>query len=172
MFGRLNECFSKDSSVTDDRDDDLATPWFDVAFEVENLLPCSQHRRATRNRNRDRGANRGRLQVRVAISVVPSFFMTVVAAWRHQAIKHGRIVLFESRLELDRSDRTGAAHIENTDRANLNTAFADDLRHLTGDVVHLSMMAGCELDPLLNHQWDTPDNDCRREHRFFDVVPE
>lgn len=53
---------------------------FDVALQVKNPLPRAQDQFAGLDRRGERRAQRGCLQMRVAVAVVPGVFMAVIAA--------------------------------------------------------------------------------------------
>ena len=118
---------------------------------VENLLPCAKDWRAVADRHRDRGAQRGGLQVGMAVTVVPALLMAVLAAWRHEAIQDVGQVFLQARFELDRADRAGAAHVVYVDKPRLHPGRSHDAAHRVREVVHVAMPTGGQLNLLLVH---------------------
>src|SRR5262245_29176271 len=72
----------------------------DVALQMDELLPSAQHQPACTDRHRQRRAQQRRLQVRVAVAIVPSLLVAVTATRRNQAVKQLRQVASQARLEL------------------------------------------------------------------------
>ncbi len=58
----------------------------DIAFQVDDLLPCAQHGFTVGHGHRERWPHKRGLQVRMAIAIVPGQFVAVVAARRDQAV--------------------------------------------------------------------------------------
>src|SRR5207244_1733929 len=91
-----------------------------------------------------------RLQVRVAVAVMPSLLMAIVAAGREQLVEHGRQVLLETRLEFDGTDGGGAADVEYMNHAGEDARLGNNSGHVLGQVVHLAMAGGLEVDLMLD----------------------
>jgi hypothetical protein len=85
----------------------------------------------------------------VSVAVVPSPFVTVVAAGRDQAVQHFRQVTLEAGLELDRADGRCAAHAEYLDDACFDAGAPDDGRNLVSQIVHLPVAGRLEGELLL-----------------------
>ena len=123
---------------------DEAATWFDVAFEVEYLLPCAEHEGTFADRDGKRGTHDRCLQVRMAVAVVPGPFVPVIPARRHKLIENIRQILDEARFVFDCTDRTCAAHIEQVDNTGIDAGTADNVLDVTGNLVHLAMVGCCE----------------------------
>ena len=102
---------------TRDGDYDFSISWFDVAFQVKDLLPGTENGAGVADGDRDRWAQPSGLQVRVAIAIVPGLFMAVGWARRNQLIKNLRKIPFETGFEFDRSDGPCAADVKDVNRA-------------------------------------------------------
>ena len=79
---------------------------------MKDLLPCSEHRLASGDWDRQRRSQQRRLQVRVAVSILPGLFVFIASARRNEFIQDSGQVLFQSRLKLDSSDCRCAANVE------------------------------------------------------------
>ena len=99
-------------SVTGHCNDDGSTAGFDVAFEVEDLLPCTEDEGPFVDRDRKLGTHDRRLQMGMAVPVVPGPFVAVIPAGRHKFIENVRQIFDEARFEFDCADGTCAAHVE------------------------------------------------------------
>jgi len=85
--------------------DDGAASGFDVAFQMENLLPGAQDRFSTGHRHgQGRSQQRG-LQMRVAVAVVPGAFVSVIAAGRDEFVQQVRQVFHQARFKFDGARR-------------------------------------------------------------------
>jgi hypothetical protein len=84
--GRLP--YTDRSRFPDSGDHDRAPARFDVALQMEDLLPGAQYDLAIFNGHGERWPEHGSLQVRVAVAVVPGLLVTVVAARRKQPKSH------------------------------------------------------------------------------------
>jgi len=60
-----------------------------VAFQVEDLLPGTERQLTFADRHGQRWAEQGCLQMRVAVAIVPGFFMTVLTAGRDELVQEG-----------------------------------------------------------------------------------
>jgi len=99
------------SRFPDDRDHHRARAAADVAFQVKNLLPGSEHQLAFGNGHGQRRAEQSGLQVRMAVAVVPGLLVAIVAAGRNELVEDGRQVALQPRLKFNGADgrRAGAA---------------------------------------------------------------
>ena len=113
-----------------DSDHDGASTWFDVAFEVEDLLPGSQHGLSVFDRHSERRSKHCGLQVGVAVAVVPGVLVAVFAAGRQQLVQHRRQVLLEAWFEFNGADGPGAADIEDVHETAAHTRFSYNLSRL------------------------------------------
>jgi len=119
---------------------------------MKNLLPRTKNRFSPGDRNGEVRAQGGRLQMGVCVSVVPGLLVTVVSAGGIETVELFGEVSFQTRLELNRSDGTGAADIENRNQACFDLRLVHNFRYLTGKIVHVSMTAGGDFDVvLMNH---------------------
>jgi hypothetical protein len=82
-----------------------------IAFEMKNLLPRPKSQLAIDDRHGQRRPEQSCLKVGMAIAIVPCLFVAIVAAGRYQLIQNVWHVLLQARLELYRTDRSGAANI-------------------------------------------------------------
>ena len=123
-----------------------------VAFEMEDLLPCSQQQFTLRHRHRQGGPEQGRLQMRMAVAILPRLLMAVVAAGRDQPGEERRQILLEPRFKLDRADGRGAADIENINGPGFDARRGNRASNLRSDVVHVARPGGVKRKLLLvNH---------------------
>ena len=131
---------------------DGAAAGFDVAFQMENLLPGAQHRFSTGHRHgQGRPQQRG-LQMRMAVAIVPRLFVSVIAARRDEFVQQVGQVFHQARFEFDGADCAGAADVEYVRRARAHAGVMDDLRHVRRQVVHLPVTARFQQDLfLVNH---------------------
>src|SRR5262245_59778893 len=104
-FRKRGVAVTVSSRLADDGDDDVALARVDVALQVEDLLPRPQHRLAAGDGDGQRRAEDGRLQVRVAVAVVPGLLVAVLPRRREQPVQGRRQVAAQARLELDGADR-------------------------------------------------------------------
>ena len=138
--------------VTHHGDRNRASPRLHVTFEMEYLLPRAQHGFAVLDRNGERRAKQRRLQMGMAVPVVPRAFVTVIAAGRNQFVQHRGQVLLEARLEFDRANRARAADVENMRDADAYARFTYDAGNVVCEVVHIFVTSGLNLDfTLVNH---------------------
>ena len=72
---------------TDNGNNDRPLPWTYVTFEMKDLLPLTELQSAIANGDVQRRPEQRRLQVRMAVAIVPSLFVAVVCAWRNEAIE-------------------------------------------------------------------------------------
>ena len=98
--------------MADGRDHDPALAATDVAFEMEDLLPGPQNQLPAGDGHCQGRSEEGGLQVGVAVAIVPGLFVAVIAAGRDQLIQNGRHIRAQTWLEFDRTDDSGASHIE------------------------------------------------------------
>lgn len=82
----------------------------------------------------------------MTVAIMPRLFVAVVLARRHQSIEHLRIVLLESRFELDRADRGRTPDRKHVDDADLDTGFSDDPIDFRRDVVHVAVFFRSQFD--------------------------
>jgi len=124
---------------------------------MKDLLPGAQDELAVLNGHRERRPEHGGLQMRMAVSVVPSALMAVIAAGRKQLVQHRRQVLLEAGLELDGADGAGAADIEDVHEAAANARLTHDASDLAREIVHLAVAGGLDLYlSLVSHAWFLP----------------
>jgi hypothetical protein len=90
----------------------------------------------------------------VAVTVVPCLFMAVLAAGRQEPIENFGQVAFESGFKLDGPDAGGTANVEDVGRANPDLRIGDDALDLGGDILHVPMSFGLQLDLALEYHWN------------------
>lgn len=90
--------------------------------------------------------------MRVAVSVMPCLFVSIVPAGRDQSIEHFRQVSLQSRFELNGTDGGCAAHVEYMNRSGMNAGSGDDCRDLMCKIVQVAVPAGANGNlMLMNH---------------------
>ena len=93
-----------------------------------------------------------RLQVGMAVAVVPGLLVGVVPIGRNEAPHKRWQVLLQARLEFDGADRSGAAHVKDLHDASGYTRLPDNSGDLVGQVVHLAGAVGVQREfPLEDH---------------------
>lgn len=130
------------ASLADNSDDYRTLPPANVAFEMKDLLPGTQHEFAAGNGRRERRSQKGSLQMRVAVPVMPRLFMTVVTAGRNELVQDGGQVALKSRLEFNRAQGSRAPNIEYVDGAVLDSRGTYNFSNLFGKVVHVAVTLG------------------------------
>jgi hypothetical protein len=139
-------------SFAQNRDDHGPFAGPNVAFNVKDLLPGAEHGLAVAHGHRQARTEQRRLQVGMAVAVVPSLFVGVIPAGRNKPRQKRREVLLQARLELDGADRSGAAHVEDLHDAGAHPRLADNAGHRIGQVVHLAGAVRVERQfPLEDH---------------------
>ena len=133
------------------RDDDLSATRFDIALQMEDLLPGAQHRAAVGDGDGQCRPHQGRLQVRMAIPVVPHLLVTVMAAGRDQAVEQFGQIPLQPRFVLDRPDGRRASHIEDMGDSRPDPTPPNDLGHLSGNVVQVLFPVCGKADSFLVH---------------------
>ena len=88
---------------------------------MEDLLPCSEHRFCARNRHGQRRPEQRRLQMGVAVAIVPRLLMAVRAAGRNQFVQKLWQVALQTRFELNGADRGRAADVKDVRSAGVNS---------------------------------------------------
>ncbi len=106
--------------VPHDRNDNGPTARFYVTLQMEDLLPGPQNQFSILNGNAERGSEHSRLQMRMAVAVMPCLFVPVVAAGREQFVQNSGQVLLETGFEFNGADAASAADIEDVCHSNLN----------------------------------------------------
>lgn len=86
--------------------DDLPLAPAHIALQVKDLLPSTQDRLAIGNWHCERWPEQRSLQMRVAIAIVASLFVAIVAAGKDELVQNGTQIILNPRLELDCADRT------------------------------------------------------------------
>ena len=86
-----------------------------VAFQMKDLLPGTQDELAIGDWHRERWPEQCRLQMRMAVAIMPGLFVTIVAAGRDEFVQNGRQIILKPRLELNGADRSCTADVENVD---------------------------------------------------------
>ena len=71
---------------------------------MKDLLPGTEHEFAVADRHGNLLTERGRLQVRVPVAVVPGLFMAVIPTGRHKFVEDGWQVFLQARFEFNRPD--------------------------------------------------------------------
>jgi len=94
----------------------------------------------------------------MAVAVMPGLFVAVVAAGRNQLIQNGRHVSLQPGLELNRTDRRGAADVEDIGNSSFDTRGVHDGGHLLGDVFHVPVTFSIQRNLVLKahvclHYW-------------------
>lgn len=119
---------------------------------MEDLLPGAENGLPFTHRHCQARTEQRRLQVGMAIAVVPGLLVGIVpAGWNQPPQKRGQVLL-QARLELDGAYRSGAAHVEDLDDARAHTRLADNSGDRAGQVVHLTATGGVQRQFLLkNH---------------------
>src|SRR2546421_105426 len=123
------------------RHGDGALPWACVALDMEDLLPGAEDDLAVADRHRQPRAEQSRLQVGVAVAVMPGLLVAVLAGRRQQAVKFGRQVAKQAWLKFDGPHRCRAAHIEDVDNPDTDFRPPDDVRHCLGQIMHVPVAA-------------------------------
>ena len=109
-----------------------------IAFDVKDLLPSAEHGLAVAPGHRQARSEQRRLQVGMAVAVVPSLLVGVISTGWNKAPQERRQVLLQAGLEFDGADRTRAAHVEDLHDAGAHTRLADNPGDRVGQVVHLA----------------------------------
>jgi len=92
-----------------------------IAFEMEDLLPGTENQLAIRDRHGQRRSEQCCLQVGIAVAIMPSLFVAIVAVRRDQLIQNGGHVSLQPGLELNRTDRRCAADVKDIDNSSFDT---------------------------------------------------
>ena len=125
---------------------------FDVAFEMEDLLPGAQCQGALLDRHGKRRTEDRCLKMGMAVAVVPGLLVSVIAARREQLVQHRRQVPFQAGLEFDGPHRRSAADIEDMNETAAHFGVGDNPGNLTGEVVHVAVAGGLNLNfTLVEH---------------------
>ncbi len=127
------------SSVTDHRDYDGSLAPAHVAFQVDDLLPGAQYQLAVGDGHGQRWPEQRRLQMRVAVAIMPGLFVAVVAAGRDELVQYGGQITLQPRLELNGADRSCAPDVENIDCAGPDPGLGHHRSNLLSDVVHVTV---------------------------------
>lgn len=139
--------------ASDDRDDDTAGAGFDVALEVKDLLPGSEEQLAVGQGDGNFRAECRRLQVGMAVAVMPGLFVSVGFRRRHQPIQQFRQVPLETGFEFDRSNDSGAADVEHVNRTLSYSGFPHNPLDLPGNIMHVPVTFCLQLDlSSVNHR--------------------
>ena len=138
-----------DALLSANGDHDCALPATDIAFEVEDLLPGSEHRLSFVNGDGERGPKQSGLQMRVAVAVMPGLLVAIAAAGRDELEKNFRQIALQARFEFDCSDGGRAANVENVDRSRANAGFGDDGRDAISNVMHVAVAGGVDGELVL-----------------------
>ena len=109
-----------------------------VALNVKDLLPSAEHEPAVAHGHRQARTEQRRLQVGMAVAVVPGLLVGVVPAGGNQAPQKRRQVLLQARLELNGADGSGATRVEDLHDACAYTRLADNASDRVGQVLHLA----------------------------------
>ena len=128
---------------------DGAVAGFDVAFQMEDLLPGAQHRFPVGHRHGQGRPEQRRLQMRMAVAIVPGPFVSVVAAGRDEFVQQVGQVFEQARFVFDGAQRAGAADVEHVRRARAHAGVVDNSRHVRRQVVQLPVSFGFQQDLFL-----------------------
>src|SRR5437764_2973508 len=91
--------------------------------------------------------------MRVAVTVVPCLFMSVIATRRNQLVQNRRQVLLQSRLKFNRPYGGGTANIEDIDDTRFDVRMRDCCGDILGQIVHVSLAGGGDSELMLrNHR--------------------
>ncbi len=85
----------------------------------------------------------------MCIPVVPRLFVAVMSSWRHELVENLRQISLQTGLEFNGSDRPGAPNVKQMYNSCLDPARSYDPSDLICDIVHVTVAAGGEFDPLL-----------------------
>ena len=85
----------------------------------------------------------------MSIAVLPSQFVAVIAARRHQVVEDLGEITFKSRFKLDRTDSSGTTDVEDVGDAGVQATPLDDGIDRGGDVVHGAVAAGVNRESFL-----------------------
>ena len=140
------------SSFPRDGYDDGPGVGFDVAFEVEYLLPSPQAQPAFGYGYGQFSPEKRPLKVRMPIPVRPGLFVAIIATWRNQSSQQFGQVLLEAWFELDHPQRPGASDVEHVGCTGRDPGIGCDLGNLLRDVTHITGSAGLNCDVSLKYQ--------------------
>src|SRR5262245_38193011 len=90
--------------------------------------------------------------MRVAVAIMPGLFMSVVAAGREEFVQHRGKIFLQARFKFNAADGPSAANVEDVSDARAQAGFADNPSYLIGEVEHVTMTRGLDLEfALVNH---------------------
>src|SRR5215469_754745 len=113
-----------------------------VALQMKDLLPGPEDGLSISNGHGQGWPEKCRLQMRMAVAVVPGLFVAIVAARRDQFVQDGRHVCAQPWLEFNGANRGGASHVEYVDDPRPDAGIRDSLGDLISEVVHVPMASG------------------------------
>ncbi len=129
---------NRPTSVARDRHDHSSCPGFNVAFQVEYLLPGAQHQRTIPHGDRKIRPQERRLQMRMAVAVVPGLLMAIVATGREKASQFRRQIVDQTRLKFYGANTRGASYIEYMGQTHLYARLGNNAGDGGGEIVHLA----------------------------------
>jgi len=136
-------------SVAGHGDHYLASSRLDIALDVKDLLPRAEHKARVAHGHGHLGSEKCRLQVGMAVAVVPGLFVRIVAARRKEAVQYARQILDETGFVLDRPYACGASDVEHVRNAMADAGPRHDVLDRGGEVVHLARARRAQRDNVL-----------------------
>jgi len=137
------------TSLADNRHHDCTLAPSNVALEMKDLLPGTQHEFAAGDGRRERRSKKRGLQMRVAVPVMPRLFVAVATAGRNELVQDGRQVVLKPRLKFNGAQGSRTPHIEDVDGAALDSRGTYDFGNLPGKIVHVTVTLRRDLNLLL-----------------------
>ena len=124
-------------SLSENGDNDGSFSAANVALKVKDLLPGPEKELSIRDGYRQRWSEKGRLQMGMAVAVVPGLLVAIVAAGRDEFIENRRHVRAQTWFKFNRANRGGATHIEYVRDPRPNAGMGDSRGYVIGEVMHI-----------------------------------
>lgn len=116
---------------------------------MEDLLPGPEKELSIRNGHCKRWSEKRRLQMGMAVAVVPGLLVAIVAAGRDEFIENRGHVRAQTWFKFNRANRGGASQVEYVRDPRPHAGMGDSRRDLIGEVVHISVAPGRDRKVVL-----------------------
>jgi len=116
---------------------------------MKDLLPGPENQLSISDGHGQGWPEERRLQMRMAVAVVPGLFVAIVAARRDQFVQDGRHVGAQAWLEFNGADRGSASHVEYVHDPGPDAGMGDSRGDLIRQVMHVPMASGSNRNLVL-----------------------